>query len=383
MDKRISSIALIGFALTFHSCNRTEFPSSSVKTVDVPQTPIKSQGHVGFCWSYATIGLIESMILKKTGTQIDLSEESLGFYRMAEELYALSRTVESADVATADLVKGKVFEELEGWDLTFNPLYNPGLRVRNALQLVRDFGVVPESSWSFKFKSADQETALLQHIYAGFAQLMNTHGRSNVTWDMILNLLADKEAFGSTPPSSFEYLLPSGQTRTFKPKNFISDVAGFSVDDYTYMIPDETIGYDQMIKAIKLTLERGLDVPLSYMFYDGAFNGWDASYSVKDPNAEYKEDGGHVVLITDFVNKGGRPGAVPRDELMTEISKPASDLDYLIIKNSWDTHLASPLLLNPGYHTMYQSYLRYLVKKPVDITIVVPRDIAFKVRYGL
>jgi hypothetical protein len=382
MIKSLKSLALLAMIVSLAACSRGEIARTSTKTVDIPQTPVKSQGHVGFCWSYATIGLIESIILRKTGIQMDLSEESLGFYRMAEELHALSQRVDAAEVADADLVKKKVFEDLEGWDVTFNPLYNPGLSVRNALQLVRDFGVVPESSWSYKFRDGDQETALLQHIYAGFAKLMNTHGRSKVTWEMIVDLLAEKEAFGSKPPSTFDYLTASGEKKTYDAKEFIADVAGFTVDDYTYMIPDATIGYDQIVKAIKLTLERGLAIPLSYMIYEETFNEWDASYSVQDPNREFKQDGGHVVLVTDFVNVGGRPGSVPRDEMLAEMAKPSSALDYLIVKNSWDSHLASPLLRHPGYHTMYQSYLQLLVKKPVDITIVVPRDIAFQVRYG-
>jgi hypothetical protein len=382
MTKLSTIFTVLVASLSILGCGQNAPHSNSLKTVDIPQTPVKSQGHVGFCWSYASIGLIESILLKKTGSQVDLSEESLGFYRMAEELYALSHSVEAAEVADAELVKKKVFEDLEGWDVTFNPLYNPGLPVRNALQLIRDYGVVPESVWSYKFADGEQEAALLQHIYSGFAKLMNTHGRSNVTWDMVVDLLAEKEAFGSRPPTSFDYLLPSGGKRTFEAKEFITSVAGFTVDDYTYMIPDETIGYDQIIKAIKLTLERGINVPLSYMIYDGTFNGWDASYSVKDPNAEFKQDGGHVVLITDFVNKGGRPGALPREEMLAEIARPSTDLDYLIVKNSWDTHLASPLVRYPGYHTIYQSYVQLLTKKPVDITIVVPRDIAFQVRYN-
>ncbi len=382
MIKNSNIVAIILSSLSLLACERNTGNHNSLKTVDIPQTPVKSQGYVGFCWSYASIGLIESIILKKTGAQVDLSEESLGFYRMAEELYALSEKFEAVEVADADLVKKKVFEDLEGWDVTFNPAYHPEMPVRNALQLIRDHGIVPESVWSYKFANGDQEAALLQHIYAGFASLMNTHGRSKVTWDMILDLLAEKEAFGSRPPTSFDYLLPSGEKRTLEANVFIKDVAGFTVDDYTYMIPDETIGYDQIVKAIKLTLERGIDIPLSYMIYDGFFNEWDASYSVKDPGVELKQDGGHVVLITDFVNKGGRPGAVPRDEMLTEIAKPAAELDYLIVKNSWDSHLASPLLRLPGYHTMYQSYIQLLVKNPVDITIVVPRDIAFQVRYN-
>ena len=357
--------------------------TSSLTTVEVPQTAVKAQNRIGFCWSYATMGFLESIMLKKTGQSVDLSEEALGFYRMAEELTALSKETEATDLATADKVEKKVFEGLEGWDLTFNPAYNPGFKARSSLQLVKDYGVVPENVWSYKFLSDEQNAHFFQTVFTSFSQLMQTHGRGNVTQEMIYDLLASQGAYGSRPPSDFDYVFPNGQHRKVTAQEFATEIIGFSPDDYTYMIPDQQIGYNKIVSAMKLSLARGIDVPLSYTIYTGSENRWDASFSTKDLDVNnLKLDGGHAVLITDFVNKNGMPGAVPNATLQAELAKPASELDFVVIKNSWDTSVQSPVLRLPGYFTMDQGYLQLLSKKPTDITIVVPRDIAFQVRYG-
>jgi hypothetical protein len=160
-------------------------------------------------------------------------------------------------------------------------------------------------------------------------------------------------------------------------------VIGFTPDDYTYMHVDGRIGYSEIIKGIKLSLAAGYSVPLGYVIYDGAESDWDASYSgARVDENNLKVGGGHSVLITDFVNKGGRPGAISAAELRAELDKTSDELDYIVFKNSWDTLLQSPLLKLPGYYTMDQSYLKIISKKPGDISIVVPRDIAMKARYN-
>ena len=369
-------------ALGLSGCGRSVKPAK-LHTVEVPQTPIKSQNKIGFCWSYATMGFLETLTLKKTGQTMDFSEEALGFYRMAEELRALSKKHPASELADADMVSKKVFEGLEGWDMTFNPAYNPGFQGRNAMQLVQDYGVVPESAWSYKFLTEEQTDKFFAAVFTGFAGLMAQRGQGNITQDMIFDLLASQDAYGSRPPAEFDYTSAAGDTRKIAAKDFVSQIIGFTPDDYTYMIPDQVINYDKIVQAIKMTLARGLDVPLSYVIYAGAINKWDASHSAKDLDPDHLEaGGGHLVLITDFVNHGGRPGAVADDVLQAEMGKPASDLDFVVIKNSWDTRPQSPVLRLPGYFTMDQSYLRLLSHKETDITVVVPRDIAFAVRYG-
>lgn len=52
----------------------------------IKQTNVKDQAFLNYCWAYSNIGLLESNLIKKASIDIDLNEEALGFYRMAEEL---------------------------------------------------------------------------------------------------------------------------------------------------------------------------------------------------------------------------------------------------------------------------------------------------------
>jgi C1A family cysteine protease len=63
----------LGLIFSLMAC--TQNPNASkIKTVDIPQTAVKDQNSIGFCWYYATMGLIETLMLKKTGQSVDLSE---------------------------------------------------------------------------------------------------------------------------------------------------------------------------------------------------------------------------------------------------------------------------------------------------------------------
>ena len=378
---KVSCVAIISLQIV--GCGQSPTTVSKIQTVDIGQTPVKSQGQVGFCWSYATIGLLESLMKKKTGVSVDLSEEALGYYRMAEELYALSSKFEATELSTSAQVAGVVFEGLQGWDLSFNPVYHPDLpRVRNSMQLIEAYGTVPESVWTYKFTTGAQEEQVFESIFADFSALMLKRGRGQVTRDMVFDLLAKPQAFGSRPPTEFTYLAPNGHSRLISAVNFASDIIGFSKDDYTNLIPDTQIGYPQLVQALKLTLARGINVPFSYTIFKDQFDSWDASYQVLDPNAALVPAGGHAVIVTDFVNNGGRPGLVSPDVLAQELAKSSDDLQFVVIKNSWGTGLQSPLLPLAGYHTIHQSYLRALTKTRTDISIIVPRDIAMQVRYN-
>jgi hypothetical protein len=363
-------------------CGLPDRDTNQTKSVEIPQSPVKSQGKIGFCWSYATIAFLESLALKKNGEMLNLSEEALGFYRMAEELLALSRKYDASELGTPELVEAKVFEGLEGWDLTFNTAYNPGVKVDGSLELVRAYGVVPESEFPFKFQTAEQTSGFFKTVFDGFAALMNQYGKGHVTKEMVFDLLASKDAYGTRPPASFLQVTADGQRQRITAQSFAADFIGFTPDDYTYMIPDSAIGYNQLVKAIKLTLARGITVPLSYTIFSGQPNSWDGAFSVKglDPNT-LKNAGGHAVLITDFVNQGGKPGVISKAALQAELAKSEDQLDFVVIKNSWSTKYQSPLLRYPGYQIVDQSYLQALARKQTNITIVVPRDIAFDVRY--
>lgn len=95
----------------------------------------------------------------------------------------------------------------------------------------------------------------------------------------------------------------------------------------------------QFIDLIKKTLAAGYTIPLGFpinidRIEGDLFTGFNQGADFNSP-LTFSRDGGHLVLITDFVNKGGREGAVSQDEQLAELARPAGELEYLVFKNSW------------------------------------------------
>ncbi len=123
--------------------------SSGLNTVDIPQTAVRNQGRFGICWSYGTIGLLESVFKNRTQKEVDLSEEAVVFFHMAEGLLALFQT---SDVVTIISVLSKgAFPE--GWnapipDWLENPRVPSEIKQHDGLDIVKIYGVFPESAFS-------------------------------------------------------------------------------------------------------------------------------------------------------------------------------------------------------------------------------------------
>jgi hypothetical protein len=183
---------------------------------------------------------------------------------------------------------------------------------------------------------------------------MRLNGRGQVPREMVFGLLAKQGAYGSRPPERFTYLSPNGTSRSVSAVSFVSDTNGFSKDGYTYLVPDAQIGYSQLVSAMKLTLARGLNIPFSHAIFKGQFNQWDASYAVLSPTTQPIEIvGGHAVLVTDFVNNGGRRGLISPDALSREPPQTivasivlTDDEIYLIPCNSENSGISTPKYLN-------------------------------------
>lgn len=162
-------LALI-VALLLPSCGQSDREqlrgsASELKTVAIPHTDARAQGRFGVCWAYGTIGFVESDYKVRTGADIDLSEESLVFYHMAEGIHSALHTLPIVEVLTV-LSRGQL---PEGWYTRLSESMRNTQPANfkfqlDALDLIKEYGLVPESAWTFKVGDAAKKQVLFRSI---------------------------------------------------------------------------------------------------------------------------------------------------------------------------------------------------------------------------
>ncbi|MCA2960252.1 MAG: hypothetical protein IOD12_08365, partial [Silvanigrellales bacterium] len=374
------SLLALGTAAMATGCGPSEGTSqrlstSSLDTVEIPQSPVEDQLKIGFCWAYTTVAFVESLHKTKTGETVNVSEEALGFYRIAEELLMMAREVSAADMPEA-------FEnvQLEGWVIRTSE------NIPDALNLIKTYGLVPESVWTHKFNDRRTTESQLEVIKNRFLKLVKDRGTAGVDVPtLVKEVLVGAGAFPSAPPSNFLW-----KGKEVSAQQFASSHLGFKSDDFGVVEATNGGDYARVVAATKRALARGLSVPLGMpvnmdRLKKGRFSG--AGVDLGDEDAFFRE-GGHTVLVTDFVNTGGEIGAVDAASLDTELARSPDDLDFLLAKNSWglgatsnetDVRLSGSL---NGYYTLDQLYLRGAAQTAGEpglkgiLSVVVPVDIA-------
>ncbi len=371
--------------------NRT-LEQSSLETVSIPQTDVRDQGRFGICWAYGTTALIESELLRINNTTVDISEEALAFEHMAEALRAQFAVMNSSDLVEF-MMRGQV---PEGWvtrtTKELASMYEDSPYVQHdALALIKIHGAVPESAWSFKIKTLEQKNQLLAAVRQNLRKAMDAgHIIQKLTIEQIKDLILVGRygtAFPSRPPSYFQW-----QGEFITAQAFATDVLKFNADNWEALAIRKEDDIPSFVQAVKETLARGHSVPLAFPINIDRISGdsFRADNNSKDYSwANYGRDGGHLVLVTDFINKGGSRGAVSEAALKAELAKPAEELDALLFKNSWGVGAKTnengvPVGMSAdGYYRMEMGYIRGISKipdatrNPWAVTLaVVPREIA-------
>jgi hypothetical protein len=347
---------------------------SSVDSVEIPQTPVENQQRMGFCWAYAAVGLVESDYKVRTGQELQLSEEALGFHRMVEGIYYLTQ-----NLSGQDLVEYLNEDTFQGWVLSSD-------EVPDTFDLLKRYGVVPESVWTIKFEDPVQVEKMLRSIRRGISSLLlDVASPKSITREQIVEkgLLAPG-AWPSAPPTTFQV-----DGVSFTPKTYLKEI-GFEPGRFASVTTDRPEDLEKVIQATKRSLVRGVSVVLGFpvnfdRLEQDTFTG--EGVDKNDPDNFFR-DGGHAVLIDDFVNRGGQAGALPLDQVIREFLRPSTELDYFVFKNSWGMDAkkneAGVVIegSETGYYNIDREYLEgsaNLSKLPEFVgmlEVVVPIDIA-------
>ena len=341
---------------------------SGLDTVGIDQTEVRDQYRVGFCWAYAAIGLIESKYKMETGKSLDLSEEALGFRRMAESLLSNATAYKAGRMSLDEATNPLVTQNgLEGWYVRGGGPSQPG-----GMELAEKYGVMPESAWSFKFKTGNDVQRLKAAILSRYSEVLA--GSGQITMRDIESVLTAPGAYPSVPPATFVF-----DGREISSASFVHDVLKFRSADYKRVVARGSGDAPKVVAAAKRALVRGVSVPMSFIA-DEAYltNG---VYRADAAGALPDKKKGHAVLITDFVNDGGREGAIPEAEIRAELAKGYDSLAFLKFKNSWGVRARTnergvPVSAgSEGYFYLTRSYLDAIASVPY-LEVIVPADIA-------
>lgn len=362
----------------FTACGtQTRNQTNKLDTVEIPQTPIRDQMFVGFCWAYTTVALIESNYKTQTGKTAQLSPEAIGFYRMAAGLYEATRAKSITDLLPLLQPGG-----LEGY---FVKLPNEG---DDALSLISTYGVVPESVWSYKFETPQQSEQVMRTMQNKLwvllrDRLLQGKDATDLTVeDIIEKVMIAPGAFPTRPPLNFTI---DGQD--VSSISYLRDTLGFVPESFTAMQVKSDEEYKNMIQATKRALVRGISVPLAFPVNMKLLNKDTFSGAGSDDSTDFAASGAHAVLITDFVNVGKNPGGLAKSEIQEELHKSPEELDYVIVKNSWGTDVKSnegkEIGSPTGFFKIDKKYLdgssKQSIKDPAIrnvFSVMVPRDIA-------
>lgn len=376
MRKIIAFGVVIALAVSCKTSKNENGSGADLDSVDIPQTGIRDQGQIGFCWSYGTIALVESMVKLKSGKSIDLSEEALGFYRILHGLESMAATAVSPDDPVFnDAAKphaGNTFLD-EQWS-------------HSAMALLDRYGVVPESVWNVKFSTEAQVRLMKSGLRAALknrvARMRRNGGdlSDTVSFDELMAIMTTKGAFKSAPPKSFVV-----DGRRYSAREYLKSL-DFDPSAFDVVETKKPSDLGKLIAATKRALVRGVAVPFIYPveFDRLKFDRFTAPEGTRADRFSIFDT--HIVLITDFVNRGGQPGAVAADELERELAKSPDELDYLVFKNSWGP------IGKDDRHKIDMGYLRYSASAVIEDThsyyegiqpeprgalrVFVPKDIA-------
>ena len=213
MKKLILSFALGAISLSMTAqTDSTKVAGDSIEgfrftTVDsIAITPVKDQNRSGTCWSYSTIGFLESELLRMGKGEYDLSEMFVVHHTMLDRAEYVVRMYGTAQFA-------------------------PGGSAYDVIYCLKNYGMVPQEAMpGIQYGSTPADTlpvhTELDAVAGGVVDAVANSGLKKLTpvWKKALTAVYD--TYLGECPATFTY-----NGKEYTPKSF-SEELGLNADDY-------------------------------------------------------------------------------------------------------------------------------------------------------
>ena len=211
MKKVFLSVLLGAFALSSMAQEATTANDSTegfrFTTVDsIAITPVKDQNRSGTCWSYSTIGFLESELLRMGKGEYDLSEMFVVHHTMLDRAEYVVRMYGNAQFA-------------------------PGGSAYDVIYCLKNYGLVPQEAMpGIQYGSSPADTlpvhTELDAVAKGVVNAVSNSGLKKLTpvWKKALSAVYD--TYLGECPETFTY-----NGKEYTPKSF-AEMLGLNADDY-------------------------------------------------------------------------------------------------------------------------------------------------------
>ena len=211
MKKVIISMLLGAFALSSMAQEATTASDTTegfrFTTVDsIAITPVKDQNRSGTCWSYSTIGFLESELLRMGKGEYDLSEMFVVHHTMLDRAEYVVRLYGNAQFA-------------------------PGGSAYDVIYCLKNYGLVPQEAMpGIQYGSTPADTlpvhTELDAVAKGVVNAVSNSGLKKLTpvWKKALSAVYD--TYLGECPKTFTY-----NGKEYTPKSF-AEMLGLNADDY-------------------------------------------------------------------------------------------------------------------------------------------------------